>query len=72
MLLWCAAFPAFETAMTSRTGSSVRLATARRWHAGLQRLHVLLGGRFWFPHVPLAILLGVGGIALLEWGTGAH
>ncbi|HET6913846.1 MAG TPA: voltage-gated potassium channel protein [Rhodanobacteraceae bacterium] len=58
--------------MTSRTGSSVRLATARRWHAGLQRLHVLLGGRFWFPHVPLAILLGVGGIALLEWGTGAH
>ncbi|MGN6312950.1 MAG: voltage-gated potassium channel protein [Rhodanobacteraceae bacterium] len=58
--------------MTPRIGSTVGLANARRWRAGLQRLHVLLGGRYWFPHVPLAILLGIGGIVLLEWDTGAR
>lgn len=50
----------------------MRPAFGPRWRAGLQRLHVLLGGRYWFPHVPLAILLGLGGVVLLKWGTGSY
>ena len=37
-----------------------------------QRLHRLMGGRYWFPHVPLAILLGLGGFWLLRSSFGAH
>jgi voltage-gated potassium channel len=32
----------------------------------LQQLHQRIGGRHWFPHVPLAILLGLGGFWLLQ------
>ena len=32
----------------------------------LQQLHRRVGGRHWFPHVPLAILLGLGGFWLLQ------
>ncbi len=32
----------------------------------MQRLHQRVGGRHWFPHVPLAILLAVGGFWLLQ------
>jgi voltage-gated potassium channel len=32
----------------------------------IQHLHLRIGGRHWFPHVPLAILLGLGGFWLLR------
>ena len=32
----------------------------------MQQLHQRIGGRHWFPHVPLAILLGLGGFWLLQ------
>jgi len=32
----------------------------------MQQLHQRVGGRHWFPHVPLAILLGLGGFWLLQ------
>ncbi|MGH8117694.1 MAG: voltage-gated potassium channel protein [Rhodanobacteraceae bacterium] len=32
----------------------------------VQQLHKRIGGRHWFPHVPLAILLGLGGFWLLH------
>lgn len=32
----------------------------------LQQLHQRIGGRHWFPHLPLAILLGIGGFWLLR------
>lgn len=36
----------------------------------LQRLHQRVGGRHWFPHLPLAILLGLGGVWLLQIDLG--
>ncbi|HET9819479.1 MAG TPA: voltage-gated potassium channel protein [Rhodanobacteraceae bacterium] len=38
----------------------------------LQELHKLIGGEHWFPHVPLAILLGLGGLWLLQTDLGRH
>ncbi len=38
----------------------------------LQQLHKRIGGRHWFPHVPLAILLGLGGFWLLQNDLGRH
>lgn len=35
-----------------------------------KRLHALLGGHYWFPHVPLAILLALGGLWLLRASFG--
>ncbi|HEU4856414.1 MAG TPA: voltage-gated potassium channel protein [Rhodanobacteraceae bacterium] len=32
----------------------------------VQQLHQRIGGRHWFPHVPLAVLLGLGGFWLLQ------
>jgi voltage-gated potassium channel len=46
--------------------------------ARTQGLHDLLGGRHWFPHVPLALLLVLGGLWLLnprfggDWSQYAH
>ncbi|HET7557307.1 MAG TPA: ion channel [Rhodanobacteraceae bacterium] len=56
----------------TRIGPGTTPTVAQRWRAGLQRVHALLGGRYWFPHVPLAILLGLGGFILLKWGTGSY
>ncbi|HJP97748.1 MAG TPA: voltage-gated potassium channel protein [Rhodanobacteraceae bacterium] len=36
----------------------------------LQRLHQRVGGTHWFPHVPLAILLALGGLWLLQTDLG--
>ncbi|MGH8182882.1 MAG: voltage-gated potassium channel protein [Rhodanobacteraceae bacterium] len=36
----------------------------------IQQLHRQIGGRHWFPHVPLAILLGLGGFWLLQTDLG--
>lgn len=36
----------------------------------LQQLHKRIGGEHWFPHVPLAILLGLGGFWLLQTDLG--
>jgi voltage-gated potassium channel len=38
----------------------------------IQQLHRRTGGRRWFPHVPLAILLGLGGFWLLQVDLGRH
>jgi voltage-gated potassium channel len=38
----------------------------------LQRLHQRLGGPRWFPHVPLAILLALGGLWLLQTDLGSQ
>jgi voltage-gated potassium channel len=38
----------------------------------LQKLHYSLGGRYWFPHVPLALLLGLGGLWTLRNTFGPH
>lgn len=40
-------------------------AIAYRWHAWVR-------GDYWFPHVPLAVLLGIGGIWLLQADLGPH
>lgn len=37
-----------------------------------QQLYQRIGGRRWFPHVPLAILLGLGGLWLLQADLGNH
>lgn len=44
----------------------------QRFQARCQRLHHRLGGRHWFPHVPLALLLGLGGLWLLRASFGIH
>lgn len=38
----------------------------------IQQLHQRIGGRHWFPHVPLAILLALGGIWLLQTDLGSQ
>lgn len=49
-----------------------------RLRARSQKLHQRLRARYWFPHVPLALLLGVGGVWLLRvsfgrgWFVGLH
>ncbi len=56
----------------------MRLAFIQRLRARTQRLHYRLGGRHWFPHVPLALLLGLGGLWILnarfggDWSQYAH
>lgn len=37
-----------------------------------QRVYRLLGGRYWFPHVPLALMLGLAGYWVLEGSFGNH
>ncbi len=44
----------------------------QRVRARAQRLNHALGGHFWFPHVPLALLLGLGGLWLLRTSFGTH
>ena len=50
----------------------MNLAPIRRLRAQLQRLHHVVRGRHWFPHVPLALLLGLGGLGLLRANLGTH
>jgi len=45
--------------------------TRQRWRASLQRVQRLLRTPRWFPHVPLALLLGLGALALLRLDLGA-
>ncbi|EIL99595.1 K+ channel, voltage-gated ion channel (VIC) family protein [Rhodanobacter sp. 115] len=40
--------------------------------AQLQRFHHVVRGRHWFPHVPLALLLGLAGLSLLRAELGTH
>ncbi|WP_329740594.1 voltage-gated potassium channel protein [Dyella sp. A6] len=48
------------------------LAPIRRLRAQLQRLHHVSRGRHWFPHVPLSLLFGLGGVWLLRSELGQH
>jgi voltage-gated potassium channel len=45
--------------------------TRQRWRASLQRMQQLLRTPYWFPHIPLALLLGLGAVALLRLDLGA-
>ncbi|MDE2281024.1 MAG: potassium transporter, partial [Xanthomonadaceae bacterium] len=45
--------------------------TRQRWRASLQRVQRTLRMPYWFPHVPLALLLGMGALALLRLDLGA-
>jgi voltage-gated potassium channel len=38
----------------------------------IHELHQRAGGRYWFPHAPLAVLLGLGGFWLLEVDLGQN
>jgi voltage-gated potassium channel len=51
---------------------SMKLEPVPRLRAQAQRLHHALRGNLWFPHVPLALLLGLGGIWLLQTDLGAN
>jgi voltage-gated potassium channel len=44
----------------------MRLPIPDRWRARLQRIHHETGGRLWFPHVPLALMLIGGGAWILH------
>ena len=56
----------------------MKLAFTERLRAWTQLLDKRLGGRHWFPHVPLALLLGLGGLWILnarfggDWSQYAH
>ena len=56
----------------------MRLALIQRLRAWTQLLDQRIGGRHWFPHVPLALLLGLGGLWILnarfggDWSQYAH
>jgi len=47
-------------------------APIKHFRVRFQRLHRLVRGRYWFPHVLLAILLALGGFWLLRSSFGAH
>lgn len=44
----------------------------QRFRARFQRLHHEYGGHYWFPHVPLALLLIGGGLWMLNARFGTH
>ena len=44
----------------------------QRVRARTQRLNHALRGDYWFPHVPLALLLGFAGYWRLRWSFGTH
>ncbi|MGB7191672.1 MAG: ion channel, partial [Acidobacteriaceae bacterium] len=44
----------------------------QRLRARFQHAHKLLGGHYWFPHVPLAAMLVLAGYLVLRAGFGAH
>lgn len=50
----------------------MNLAPIQLLRAQVQRLHHVLGGRYWFPHIPLALLLALGGLWLLQTDLGAN
>lgn len=50
----------------------MRFSGAQRARIAAQRLHRLARGPLWFPHVPLALLLALGGIWLLQVDLGAR
>ena len=53
----------------------MQLSAIQHLRVQSQRLHHALRGRLWFPHIPLALLLAVGGVWLLKselgprWGS---
>ena len=48
------------------------LPPMQRLHIFFNRLHAHLRGDAWFPHIPLAVALGLGGVWLLEADFGAN
>lgn len=50
----------------------MRQAPLQQIRTRLHRISHTLGGRYWFPHVPLALLLGLGGLWILRNSFGPH
>ncbi len=50
----------------------MKLTPTKRIRAQAQRLHHSLRGRYWFPHLPLAALMVLGGLWLLNDDLGDH
>ena len=47
-------------------------ALLQRFRARFQRLHHEYGGHYWFPHIPLSLLMISGGLWLLDARFGTH
>jgi len=45
---------------------------SQRLHLSLRRFYGLLGGRYWFPHVPLALMVSLAGYWVLQASFGSH
>jgi voltage-gated potassium channel len=44
----------------------------QRLHLRFQRIYKLFGGQYWFPQVPLALMLGLAGYWVLQASFGSH
>ena len=49
----------------------MKLFPSQRFRTRLKRLYTTVGGRYWFPHVPLALLLVLGGLWVLRASFGS-
>ena len=49
----------------------MKLPPSQRFRTRLKRLYAMVWGRYWFPHVPLALLLGLGGFWVLRSSFGS-
>lgn len=50
--------------------STMTFSPIQRMHIIARRIHGMLRGNVWFPHVPLGLLMGLGGIWLLQADLG--
>jgi voltage-gated potassium channel len=48
------------------------ISRIQRLRLRLQRAYKLIGGHYWFPHVPLALMLSLAGYWVLQAGFGIH
>lgn len=66
----CGSFPRLR-AVASKFDIHLMTSTLiQRLRARSQRIYRLLRGHYWFPQVPLALLLGLGGLWLLRASFG--
>ncbi len=49
----------------------MKLFPSQRFRTRLKRVYTLVGGRYWFPHLPLALLLALGGLWVLHSSFGS-
>lgn len=58
--------------LSPQTARPIVPSRFRRLRIRFQGAHKLLGGHYWFPHVPLAIMLALAGYLVLRAGFGSH